>query len=910
LYEELTLPPAGDITAWVGYGEVLQELGHASQALAAYETVLQRAPEREGIRIRCAELAGDLGEIERMRGHLRFLTAMLEKGSDGPGLELRLHVADVLGANGFLDEAVLKYRAILDDLARQPLAKPISGPENPACRVWISMAAAYEGEGLPFEAEQVLREGLQAGNGCRTDLLDALIDLCLAEGQVDEAQIVLDAFAAEPGVGTAENSRLLDLWRLKLLGARGKYGPAIRLARRLRGRIAAASSVRAALAGNDERTSDCRIGLLMARLYLEDDEPAQASYLLRQLDAQGCHQAEAAVLLHMAQQDLNGRSDGEEAAEGMEASRLLKLARWYGEYRQWGRLSVVASEAQNVVPDSLAAVLFSAKTLEKTDQLYEALAAYEKIAIQYPANNRALTATARLLFRTGQLDKGLAWCNGILADNPERADLVLLKARILWAMGRWTDAMDVYAAYLTPPVVEELRHDLEQKGLLPPLAPQNTFWNRITFTEGAIPELAEVVMSISHTISREAEDQKRNVLVVPYFARYQWSMFLADELAARRAVRRREYNHALRLYEHLLEGNKNDESLLFDLAGIYNRLDRSLFESATYATLYQRNPDYPGLAQAMARNRLKRRPRTTIDYGMREDVGWDDYKSRRKQWLQASIKMASQPRHEWEVDAARIRYHSTASEAALWSTRTSVTYRKTLAPGLSFGVGGGMEDVENGQARTMLLHSELLGKIGDRLAGSITYQRDVMDDTIASLTRNIISNDIQAGMTLDLLPRVQVGGQLGYVDYSDNNRRNSYTLWSSYLVLPEPLHLSLRYTYDYENALKANTPGIPGEDGFHPADHPYWSPRDYWLSTFSIYFQHQLDGDTLDRGIPRYYSLRYSLGYDSRDYDLQEFEAGFFMELTDHLIASAAGKALSLKSYQSKEVWLSLIYRW
>jgi predicted Zn-dependent protease len=55
----------------------------------------------------------------------------------------------------------------------------------------------------------------------------------------------------------------------------------------------------------------------------------------------------------------------------------------------------------------------------------------------YPENNLFLSQQAGLLAKIGNFQDALAVTEMILAENPERRDIVLLKARILWEMNRF-----------------------------------------------------------------------------------------------------------------------------------------------------------------------------------------------------------------------------------------------------------------------------------------------------------------------------------------------------------------------------------------------------------------------------------------------------------------------------------------
>ena len=195
--------------------------------------------------------------------------------------------------------------------------------------------------------------------------------------------------------------------------------------------------------------------------------------------------------------------------------------------------------------------------------------------------------------------------------------------------------------------------------------------------------------------------------------------------------------------------------------------------------------------------------------------------------------------------------------------RTMLNYEAKLSQSFGLALGGGMEKLESPYDETPLLFSAVTAKLADEMRAVLSAKQEVVTDTIASLKRNIKRRDYKIDLIFDLFPRLLLGGHYDHMEYSDNNWTNNYTFWASYILLPEPTSLKISYNYDFYNSRDGQMPGEPSDDGFAPDDHPYWSPINYWITTFSFYFKRQLSNDTLARGVPSYYTIEYSLGYDA-----------------------------------------------
>jgi hypothetical protein len=238
-----------------------------------------------------------------------------------------------------------------------------------------------------------------------------------------------------------------------------------------------------------------------------------------------------------------------------------------------------------------------------------------------------------------------------------------------------------------------------------------------------------------------------------------------------------------------------------------------------------------------------------------------------------------------------------------------LSYDAHLSQSLSLALAGGVEKLESGYDDSPLWFGALTGKIADEMRAVFSAKQDVVADTIASLKRNIQRRDYKVELLFDLFPRILLGGHYDFVDYSDDNWANNYTFWASYLFMPEPNLLKITYNYDFYDSHDGQMPGVPSDDGFAPDDHPYWSPVNYWITRFSFYFKHQLSNDALARGVPSYYTIEYSLGYDSEDNDLHELKGSLNFEIAKKYILSASYGFINLDVYKHEELLLSLTYR-
>ncbi len=897
-----------------GRGVLYEKLNQPERAITEYESMLKLFPARDDVRLRLIRLAGALGSLSVVLANSAEFSSGLTTGEKN---EIKLIKAATLRDNGFYWAALDEYR---------PIAAAWQAPLTPGQKssttqevrdsVWLAMAATYRAAGLNYEAEQTLRLALNADPG-NIVFAGALFELTLRVGRYADAENWLRTFER---YRPKDRAWEVQLFRARLLAAKGDGCAAVKIASRLFVDFPTGEEKPVAMRKPAVAVAPrLRVGIALCRFLLSSGRVAAAERISRDLLAGYRDHLELFVLRGEVLSRAGDPAGAEKIFAGARALAakdprdLLRLAELYRDYGDRKQMYDLAMSIGRRIADSLKAKFLLVEALEGVGKRQEALALLAGVMKEYPANTRAMTETARLLFKVGRFEEALAQCEAILAlaGQPERPDILLLQARVLWAAHRWPEALAVYKAYLASPVEKLLAARLENNGLVPELSvKKRTFWDIITFSTGEPSGLLEVVMSPLYAAGNDSQEKKAvNALAVPLYARYRWQEKFAGELEARQAVQRREYNRAVESYDALLADQPN-EGLLFDLAGIYSQMGCLGKEAAVYEQMRRLNPDFPGLADAARRNMLKRRPRLSVGYGRREDESWDSHRAIQKEWRQADLWFSPRIQHEFDLTASRIRYRSTNSDDSIWSKRAFFSYRSDLTKDVSLSMGGGIEDLDDDSSNTGVFMCSMLGKIGDRVKGRIALIREMTADTIASLTRKITQQNIEAGITIDFFPRLLVGGKYGFTDYSDNNQLNKYTLWSSYILFTEPTLLKFSYRYDFKDAGEGVRLGTPTEDGFAVDDHPYWSPKNYWLNRFTLYFKHQLADDTLKRGIPKYYIAEYSLGYDSRGYDMQTLHGGFFMELTNNFIVEAAARVSESRSLRNKELSLSATYRW
>jgi len=532
-----------------GRGKLFELLNKPEYALREYEVFLERHPDRQDIRLRAAMLAGELGLFAKAMSQFDTVRVAEKKNTTSNELlEHKFARTQALMASGFYQKAVEGYRSILsvpDDGVGGAI-------HNLKIRSWLALAGIYRLANLPFEEEQVLREALNGGYG-RTLFVSALLEAAMRNGRLDDAEAWLaDLRKMYGGQGNTHDEQITD-WQLelleaRLLAARGSYRTAVKKGRQLFAEFSTDSMAEGPMM--EERHPRLLIGIALGRFLLDSGKLDQASSVGRLLLAEGWHHNEIYVLLQQiyfqfldqaAEQEMSDMLvmdlwDGDENSADL--GELFRLIALYDDYGNPGMKNRYAQAAYRKAPDSLKARILLAETRIEQNRLAEAHELLSETMADNPDNTRVLTDLTNLTFTYGSFVEALAYCDAVLAQQPQRADMLLYKARITWAEHKWNEALAIYKSYLEPSANTVLGERLAGKGIVLDLAAKTTFWNVITFTEGEVPELAEVVMSAPYVLAESEENTTVNSLAIPLYARYRWQRIFADELAARRSIQR------------------------------------------------------------------------------------------------------------------------------------------------------------------------------------------------------------------------------------------------------------------------------------------------------------------------------------------------------------------------------------
>ncbi|RPH38835.1 MAG: hypothetical protein EHM86_08910 [Desulfobulbaceae bacterium] len=193
----------------------------------------------------------------------------------------------------------------------------------------------------------------------------------------------------------------------------------------------------------------------------------------------------------------------------------------------------------------------------------------------------------------------------------------------------------------------------------------------------------------------------------------------------------------------------------------------------------------------------------------------------------------------------------------------------------------------------------------------MAFYQDRVNDTLAALEAGVYSQDYKAGLVIDPQGGFVFGGDYQRRLYSDDNAQNQFYLWSGYNIFNDLNTYSFQYSYKLIQNSDENQNILEDKVSTNYVENiPYWSPGTYWehLATFS--FQHLLKSFSLLKETPSYYTVDYSIGFESGENLVNMVGFEIFLEMSPHFLLKGDITYSTSEDYEQKAALISLIYRW
>jgi hypothetical protein len=599
----------------------------------------------------------------------------------------------------------------------------------------------------------------------------------------------------------------------------------------------------------------------------------------------------------------------------------LKAAGYAYEYGSLHKADILVRSYLKIVPSSVNARILEGEILVSQQRFASALKIFNKLSMEYPHEEFFQRKIWELEFKQGNFKKLV---HEIPAANPKKIsglasnDLKiealndvywrkLLLARSYWAEGELDKSIKVYKALLHSPVqklflqkINSVKADFHFPQV------KRSFWDKVTFTYPQNNDSLATVMDpwfVGNHLGLPI-----NRIAAGLYGQYRWQKLIKNELSAKQAVKRRDYHQAEKEYKALIKKEDSDETI-FDLAKIYSRLELYGKEGELYDQLKKKGSEYPELNALAKQNALKRLPRVSLDYLFLYKNGRDGYIDTRRRSFGLEGWQMPAFNQELDVRLERNYYLSSDSTQKIWTNKLigSYTINWDNDTDLLINFGGNFAKSKD----NFLYKLEVKRRMNESLSGNITFEQAVVDDTIQALGDGICYRQINAGLKIDSLSRLFFGGDFSYRRYTDNNQQNRWHLWTSYDLFGEVSRLQLLYEFkSFQSSMKNLGHYSNVIEDQIPGDLSYWSPKSYWEHLGTVRFKHNIENVDRNSASPGYYTLYYSVGYESEREMINSLGFNIYVEMTRHFLLKGNLKYYNSGGLNISTGLFSIIYRW
>lgn len=883
-------------------------LGDDISAFASSMEAWKRSPGFGDLYRKLIVKAGEFGLLDNL---IELGKPLISSSLEQKKLDLYLLYIHGLRLNGLYSEAESLYSRMLNTDWAEGKGRT---------EIVLHRAMTLKMMGAGFESEQILR-ALLISDGANKKTIIQLIEHAIDSGVTEDGWSLLRYFGNAPeGKGWQDKTDVAsqDLFEtyIHLLESEKEYS-------------VAADEVELYLKHkqSSQKTTEL-ISLLprfeqeLCRLYLIDEEYKACSKVLAKAEKAG-HKLKSIELIRSI---LNGKGhvdiqkyfkDSYRQKNVPSISRLFDDAKNLVRFDNEIDALEIYKAILRYVPESPRAKLGKAERLESLGQIDKAAEIYQHLHTEFPQELFFYKRYLEMEFKLANYSYIIGELGGKdLTELP--IDFKLMQTRTYWAMKEYDKALSLYRELLNPPVVSLFKQRLSEKKLDFRWQEEDKkiFWKLFTYKE---PDQLDKLnsMTAKHGFLFNI-DTAVGEITADLYDRYRWEKLIKSEYLVRKAVEQNKYITAEKKYRHNLREYQSAEGLK-DLAKIYERLGDYRKEAEVYSYLKAQGEKYPELDVSIERNKITRSPTLGIDYSYVNKNGRDESVNLVKNSLGTSFIYYPGVTSEVGFYYNEMQYENDSTEDQLDGRVIGGKSVLKIGDRTTLDLDVGFHYLDSVESCNILADLKLAYELDDVLTGYLRYQNDIVDDTIESIESDLESGSIIGGLIIEDSNGFNLGAEYRRRWYSDDNSQDRVHLWTSYSIFSEFTTIELKYSYELLNndlssmSVEGDVPAdITGGGSVEPVpvELNYWSPDNYWQHLVSVKFHHLLKQLNVFEKAPSYYSLGFSVGYESDETFSYSGNFDIFLEMSSNFLLKGELQYLTSDDYREHNAGFSLMYRW
>ncbi|MFO8032599.1 MAG: tetratricopeptide repeat protein [Desulfohalobiaceae bacterium] len=699
------------------------------------------------------------------------------------------------------------------------------------------------------------------------------------------------------------------------------------------------------------------------RAYFRAGHRRKAQKLLKQATQRPGLQAEAFIWLARIQAEQGDRQKARhylartlDRDEEMHLARILDLA-WSQASLQQEVHKIIDSEKDPAALSALAEALVQENYSELAQKAYQT--AWEQDRDFFPAG----IGLAEVLASRGEYARSLEILEDMLQEYPGSLKLRQTKARVLAWSGEYRQALDSYSS-LYKQVPDNYVLGLE--------AARTAYWGKIpdkgqefyrSLLDPAVDELLLQELQAldqeksSPSLSRAGQKLEEQVGEGSVYSGYQgFKSWYEDRSAglpprlqhslqeifirldclyqvqkkaslegqSKDLVWNRRFAPARRKLQQLTRLDPGNQEAWFDLAQSNCVLGLCDQEKEAYQRLLQIDPLHGQAQEALERQNKRSSPRLLGRYSLWQEEGRGDLARMTRHRADLGLELPVFCRHK--IRLLGHRYLESAQRYADSVQATGITLEAELLTGPYITLSGGItrkvyaQDLEledssfkaskhNLQDQT-LGHLELAGNMDNYATLFLSYAREQEAGNAIALAQGISSDRYKARLEAYPQPRLDLGLETEYRDYSDQNQASTLGADLEYIFSRLPKQFRTRLSLQHRDS-RHQYQGCSGPECSMQEDfqHPYWTPVDHWMGSLAWAYRRDLAQEDYCGARQHFYDLELKVGTQTQENHFLELNASWQKEFARGLGVKAQAMWHESRDWDAAALELGLFYR-
>ncbi|MGB3212656.1 MAG: tetratricopeptide repeat protein [Desulforhopalus sp.] len=892
-------------------GDTEQHLGLEMHALESFEEGLIFDPLDISLRIKCLELAGEIGNAVELQTLFDTGLKQITK-EDSP--DLVFIYLDLLSYNFLFHEYEKIHHWAKDFFSYSP---------ETVTKLDLHLARTLQKEGRTRRAEQLLRQLLNKGILVE-DILFQLAEKALAEKKPAAAENWYKALQKDISHPTkfsfdSFGCRMV-LLKVDLLKAQGKY----RAAQTLIENYLAESE----MTEPSQEFQALRVRLESRHCWLSfyDGQILDADKQSRKLLRDGTFEPDLFVLQGIIAGRLNRNYQEIESENGIKIagnfvlSRLLAVVEIEIQYVEYDAAERHLAAVLDSYPASVAGNLMWAELMIARGRGDSATNSLSHLISQFPEEPYYQKKQIEVERRRGRYRQGLTLMNNLVGvDNrtdklvfhlspTENMEELLTLARLLWGDKQQERALDIYRQLLARPVLDMLSEEFKQKQVDHPyLTREDTIWTSIMLMLQSEPELLAELMEPPFLIDNRGKEA--GIIVSDFYEQYSWQKLITNEYMARKAIFEKNYYYAEQSYKRLLEEDSSEG--MMDLATIYAKIGKYRKEAQVYEAMQSSGKTSPDLVESIERNTLQISPQSIFNAAYEEKSGRDGNIDLARTTIGTSFWITPDLDKDIRLTYANNRFESLDTDVSTGSNYLYAVATYEFTKAYELVIGAGTEKLNGDSDTGYQYEMEVKGQLDDYVNAYMLVEKRQVYDTVAAIKQQVTYQAIETGLNIETPIGLSLGGDLAHRYYNDDNSQNRFQVYSGYSMFKETIELALRYKFQYltsddEKLSQSTIFGTGSSD-----DPVYWSPSSFTEHRLTLHFQHDFLGYELgNQKSMSYYSIDNAIGFEDNENFTFSTNLNIFLEMSPRFLLKGNFILSKSDEYEEKGLSMSLHYRW